>query len=113
MATMASRGNIRPAKIVILTMGALMGAVASAMLLAGGLEGLQMAAICGSLPFLIIAMALAWYWIKALRQESALAKEGPPGHVDTSKDLVSTQAGATDQAGERDSVVKPAGEGAR
>jgi glycine betaine transporter len=112
MATMASRGAIRPAKIVILTMGALMGAVASAMLLAGGLEGLQMAAICGSLPFLIIAMALAWYWVKALRQEAKLSKEGPPEHLDASKDLVSTPAGSADPAGERNSVAKPAGEGA-
>jgi glycine betaine transporter len=111
MATMASRGAIRPAKIVTLTMGALMGAVASAMLLAGGLEGLQMAAICGSLPFLIIAMALAWYWIKALRQEGA--GEGPPEHLDASRYLVSTPAGSAEPAGERDNVAKPAGEDAR
>ncbi len=71
MATMACRGVLVPPKVVTLTMGALMGGVASAMLLAGGLEGLQQAAICGSLPFLVISMALAWYWIKALREEGA------------------------------------------
>jgi glycine betaine transporter len=110
MATMASRGNIRPAKIVTLTMGVLMGGVASAMLLAGGLEGLQQAAICGSGPFIIISMALAWTWIKALRQE---AGEGPPEHLDASRDLVSTPAGSADPAGERNGVAKPAGEDAR
>ena len=89
MATMASRGILGPAKVVVVTMGALMGAVASAMLLAGGLEGLQMAAICGSLPFLVISMALAWYWIKALRQERRAVERRPPENLDASKDLVS------------------------
>ena len=113
MATMASRGNIRPAKIVTVTMGALMGAVASAMLLAGGLEGLQMAAICGSLPFLIIAMALAWYWIKALREEGERSKAGPPEHLDASRGLVTAPAGSADSAGDRDGVAEPAGEDSR
>ena len=94
-------------------MGALMGGVAAAMLLAGGLEGLQMAAICGSLPFLVISMALCWYWIKALRQEGAPSGEGPPENLDASKELVSTAAGSAEPAGERDGLAKPAGEGAR
>jgi choline/carnitine/betaine transport len=114
MATMASRGVIRPAKAVTVTMGVLMGGVASAMLLAGGLEGLQMAAICGSLPFLVISMALAWYWIKALRQEGAPSGEGRPERLDASKDLVSTAAGPADAAGEREGAAEsPAGDGAR
>ena len=117
MATMACRGILVPPKVVTVTMGALMGAVASAMLLAGGLEGLQMAAICGSLPFLIISMALCWYWIKALREEGAPSREGPPPEsLDASKGLVSTAAGPAgpaDPAGERDGVTEPAGEGAR
>ena len=78
MATMASRGVIGPPKIVVVTMGALMGGVASAMLLAGGLEGLQQAAIFGSGPFIVISMALCWYWVKALRQEGAPPEGGPP-----------------------------------
>jgi choline-glycine betaine transporter len=94
-------------------MGALMGAVASAMLLAGGLEGLQQAAICGSLPFLVISMALCWYWVKALREEGAASGVGPPENLDTSRDLVSTTARPADPTGERDGVTEPAGEGAR
>ena len=113
MATMASRGNLRPPKVVVVTMGALMGGVAAAMLLAGGLEGLQMAAICGSLPFLVISMALCWYWIKALRQEGAPSGEGPPENLDASKELVSTAAGSAQPAGERDGLAKPAEDGAR
>jgi glycine betaine transporter len=113
MATMACRGILVPPKVVTVTMGALMGAVASAMLLAGGLEGLQMAAICGSLPFLIISMALCWYWIKALREEGAPSGEGPSENLDASKVLVSTAASPADPPGERDDVTEPAGEGAR
>ena len=41
MATMASRGTLVPPKVVTVTMGVMMGGVASVMLLAGGLEGLQ------------------------------------------------------------------------
>jgi glycine betaine transporter len=113
MATMACRGILVPPKVVTVTMGALMGAVASAMLLAGGLEGLQMAAICGSLPFLVISMALCWYWIKALREEGAPSGEGPSENLDASKVLVSTAASPADPPGERDDVTEPAGEGAR
>lgn len=123
MATMASRGTLQPAKIVTLTMGVLMGGVASAMLLVGGLEGLQQAAILGSGPFLIISLALCWYWIKALRQESVPPEQGPPEHLDASKALVPTAPGSVGSPvgrdgsaappGERDDESKPAGEGAR
>jgi glycine betaine transporter len=135
MATMASRGVIRPAKIVVVTMGALMAAVASAMLLVGGLEGLQQAAILGSGPFLVISMALCWYWVRALSKEGVPPREEPrPESLDASTELVSTVPGSIGRAGgehdgvveppddrddrttppgERDDVAKPAGEGAR
>ena len=126
---------IKPAKIVVVTMGALMAAVASAMLLVGGLEGLQQAAILGSGPFLVISMALCWYWVKALAKEGVPPREEPrPESLDTSTELVSTVPGSIGRAGgehdgvveppgdrddrttppgERDDVAKPAGEGAR
>jgi glycine betaine transporter len=135
MATMASRGSIKPAKIVVVTMGVLMGGVASAMLLAGGLEGLQQAAILGSGPFLVISMALCWYWVKALAKEGPPPREEPPPEsLDASTELVSTVPGSIGRAGgehdgvveppgdrddrttlpgKRDDVAKPAGEGAR
>ena len=128
MATMASRGTLRPAKIVTLTMGVLMGGVASAMLLAGGLEGLQQAAVLGSGPFLIISMALCWYWVRALAQEGAPPREERPETLDAAKELVSTapgliaagsadpadgRDGSSDRAGKRDDLAKPAGEGPR
>jgi choline-glycine betaine transporter len=128
MATMASRGTLRPAKIVTLTMGVLMGGVASAMLLAGGLEGLQQAAVLGSGPFLIISMTLCWYWVRALAQEGAPPREERPETLDAAKELVSTapglipagsadpadgRDGSSDRAGKPDDLAKPAGEGPR
>jgi choline-glycine betaine transporter len=119
MATMASRGVIRPAKVVVVTMGVLMGGVASAMLLAGGLEGLQQAAILGSGPFLVISMALCWYWVKALREEGVQREEGPSENLDASKDLVSARPGpaerdgSADRVSTHDDVTEPAEGGSR
>ncbi len=44
MATMASRGSLEPSKIVVVVLGVLMGGIACAMLLVGGLTALQQAA---------------------------------------------------------------------
>ena len=81
MATMACRGILVPPKVVTVTMGALMGAVASAMLLAGGLEGLQMAAICGSLPFLVISMALVLVLDQGLAGGGRAVRRGAAGEL--------------------------------
>lgn len=69
MATMASRGSLEPNKLVIIVLGALMGGIACAMLLVGGLEALQQAAILGSVPFAFVIVGVAWCWLKALREE--------------------------------------------
>lgn len=74
MATMASRGSLEPSKLVIIVLGGLMGGIACAMLLVGGLEALQQAAILGSVPFTLVIIGVAWCWVKALREETA----GPP-----------------------------------
>jgi glycine betaine transporter len=69
MGMMASRGSLHPTKFVVVAFGVMMGAIASALLLAGGLVALQQAAILGSVPFTFILVALLWAWIKALRSE--------------------------------------------
>ena len=69
MATMASRGSLHPPKYVVFVLGALMGGIACAMLLVGGLSALQQAAVLGSVPFTFVLIGTAWCWIKALRQE--------------------------------------------
>jgi glycine betaine transporter len=70
MATMTSRGSLAPSKFVVLVLGLLMGAIACAMLLVGGLTALQQAAVLGSVPFTFVLVGVAWCWIKALRAET-------------------------------------------
>ena len=49
--------------------GILMGGIACAMLLVGGLVALQQAAILGAVPFTFVLVAVTWAWFKALREE--------------------------------------------
>ena len=71
-------------------MGILMGGIASAMLLAGGLGGLQQGAVLGSVPFIVISVALMWYWVGALRKEPRPTKLVSPQNLDATGGLVST-----------------------
>jgi choline-glycine betaine transporter len=66
---MCSRGSLEPARVVVIILGLLMGAIAAALLLVGGLTALQQAAVLGSVPFTFVMLGLAWSWIKALREE--------------------------------------------
>ena len=76
MATMASRGALEPPRLVVIVLGVLMGGIACAMLLVGGLTALQQAAILGSVPFTFVTIGVAWCWIKALREEQVPAPGG-------------------------------------
>ena len=78
MATMASRGSLRPPRLVVVVLGLLMGGIACAMLLVGGLVALQQAAVLGSVPFTVVLVGVAWCWIKALREEP---RRGPAATV--------------------------------
>ena len=69
MGMMASRGVLEPAKTVTAVMGCLMGAIASALLLVGGLSALQQGAVLASVPFTFVLVGLVWCLIKALREE--------------------------------------------
>lgn len=77
MATMASRGSINPSRIVVVILGVLMGGIACAMLLVGGLTALQQAAVLGSVPFTIVLVGVAYCWVKALREEGRPSSERP------------------------------------
>jgi glycine betaine transporter len=70
MATMATRGSLEPPRIVVVVLGVLMGGIACAMMLVGGLTALQQAAVLGSVPFAFVLVGVAWCWIKALRAET-------------------------------------------
>lgn len=75
MGMMASGGALRPPRLLTITFGVGMGAIASALLLAGGLTALQQAAILGSVPFIFVLIGLVWSWIKALREDTAKERE--------------------------------------
>ena len=75
MATMASRGSLRPSKLVVVVLGVLMGGIACAMLLVGGLTALQQAAVLGSVPFTVVLVGVAYCWVKALREETRSADD--------------------------------------
>ena len=79
MGTMCSRGALEPSKLVVVVLGLLMGAIASALLLVGGLSALQQAAILGSVPFTFVMVGLTWAWIKALRTERLPGRIAPAG----------------------------------
>ena len=51
MGMLSSRGNINPQAWIVVIWGTLTGAAAAILLLAGGLEGLQTAAILSAAPF--------------------------------------------------------------
>jgi glycine betaine transporter len=69
MGVMASRGRLEPAKAVVAVLGTLMGAIASALLLVGGLAALQQGAILASVPFTFVIVGLTWSLVRALRAE--------------------------------------------
>jgi glycine betaine transporter len=83
MATMATRGSLRPPRVVVVVLGVLMGGIACAMLLVGGLGALQQAAVLGSVPFTFVIVGVAWCWIKALREDTVPGREPSPTVVPT------------------------------
>jgi choline-glycine betaine transporter len=99
MATMATRGALEPPRVVVVVLGVLMGAIACAMLLVGGLSALQQAAVLGSVPFTFVMVGVAWCWVKALRLEGA--PEGDrvgAGAVSQGSGSTSTTAAVQDPA---------------
>jgi choline/carnitine/betaine transport len=91
MATMATRGSLEPPKFVVLVLGVLMGGIACAMLLVGGLTALQQAAVLGSVPFTLVIVGVAWCWITALREE-VVPRAGPSP---ASSEVSATRAGGS------------------
>ena len=72
MGMLSCRGDLNPPRGVVILWGTLMGASASVLLLAGGLEALQQAAILAAAPFLIVMIGLSVGLLKALRSDTAL-----------------------------------------
>ena len=70
MGMLSCRGELSPPRGVVILWGVLMGASASVLLLAGGLEALQQAAILAAAPFLVVMVGLAVSLVKALRADT-------------------------------------------
>ena len=85
MATMSSRGALEPPRVVVIVLGVLMGGIACAMLLVGGLSALQQAAVLGAVPFAVVIVGVAWCWIKAMREEAVPARRAPAQKLDASR----------------------------
>jgi glycine betaine transporter len=81
---MSTRGSLHPPRIVVLVLGVLMGGIACAMLLVGGLSALQQAAVLGSVPFTFVIVGVAWCWIMALREEVVPPRAPSPAQLDAS-----------------------------
>ncbi len=70
MGMLSSRGVLDPRGLIVIIWGVLTGAAAAICLLAGGLEGLQTAAIISAAPFVLVMIGLCWSIFKELRSEA-------------------------------------------
>ena len=71
MGMLSCRGSLTPPRAVVILWGTLMGASASVLLLAGGLDALQQAAILAAGPFLVVMVGLCVGLLKALHEDTA------------------------------------------
>lgn len=74
LAMFTSGGELNPKAGLKITWGLIIGAVAIALLLAGGLSALQTASITAAFPFMIIMFAMVLSLIKAFKGEFKLKK---------------------------------------
>ncbi len=83
LGSLSSKGTPRPRAVVKLIWGALAASVASMLLLSGGLEAMQRAAILAAVPFTVIMVGLCVSLYKSLAEEpKAFApKRQPPGET--------------------------------
>nr|WP_308267596.1 BCCT family transporter [Yinghuangia soli] len=73
LGSLTSRGALKPPSWIVVAWGVLIGAVASVLLLAGGLKSLQQATILVALPFVVVMLALCVALVKELREDPAAA----------------------------------------
>jgi choline-glycine betaine transporter len=76
MGMLSSGGNLSPARWVIVTWGVFTGAAAAVLLLAGGLDALQQAAIIAAAPFTLVMIGLCVSLFKALQEDFGRAATG-------------------------------------
>ncbi|MER7703153.1 BCCT family transporter [Kitasatospora sp. NPDC097605] len=71
LGSLSSRGSLHPRTWLVVVWGVLMGGVAAALLLAGGLTALQNATILVALPFVAVMLLLCLALVKELRSDPA------------------------------------------
>jgi glycine betaine transporter len=74
---LSSGGTLEPRKTVIILWGTLTGLCAAVLLLSGGLNALQQAAILAAVPFALVMIALCYALIKDLRGERQSIRTQP------------------------------------
>ncbi|WP_434741278.1 BCCT family transporter [Micromonospora sp. SH-82] len=77
--SLTSRGALRPHRVVVVVWGVLIGAVAAALLLAGGLDALQQATIMVALPFVLAMLGLAAAMLRDMSRDPAV--NPPPSGI--------------------------------
>ena len=71
-------GSLHPRTWLVVTWGSMIGAVAIALLLAGGLNAIQTTVIVFGVPFLVVMLGVCYSLIKQLRDEPVISTV-PPG----------------------------------
>ena len=74
---LSSGGTLEPRKTVIILWGSLTGLCAAVLLLSGGLNALQQAAILAAVPFALVMIALCYALITDLRRERRSIRTQP------------------------------------
>ena len=75
LSSLSSRGSFAPRRPVIATWGFLTGGCAVVLLLVGGLQALQQAAMLSAVPFTVIVVVLGIALIKELRSDHQIVEE--------------------------------------
>jgi glycine betaine transporter len=78
MGMLSCRGTLNSPTPVMVFWGSLTGGAAAVLLLAGGLDALQQAAIIAAAPFLLVMIGLCYSLFKGLRDEFRVLGEGRP-----------------------------------
>ncbi|WP_017797517.1 BCCT family transporter [Oceanobacillus kimchii] len=71
LGSMTSKGSLNPALVTKIVWGMLITAIAIVLLLAGGLEALQTAALTSALPFTIIIIILMISFLKIIKKDNS------------------------------------------
>lgn len=84
MAMLTSGGELNPSAGLKITWGLIVGAVAIALMVAGGLSALQTASIAAAFPFMIVMFAMCASMIKAFSTDG-IKESVKPAIVNSSK----------------------------